>query len=301
MFIINNKKIFLSISGALVVLAIISIFTFGLNFGIDFKGGSILEIEYINERPTLDTLREQDKALRLTEVLIQPTGELGYIIRTENLEENEHALLLKALSVDGLYSLEEKRFNSIGPSIGAELRSKAWIAIVVVVLAIIFFIAYVFRKVTEEGTNQGGKVSSWKYGFVAVIALAHDIIIPAGIFAAVGFEIDSLFVIAALAILGLSINDTIVVFDRVRENIRLGVSKNFAETVGMSLKQTYVRSINTSLTTLFVLLTLVFIGPTTTQHFAFALALGIIFGTYSSIFIASPLLVLISQHGENKK
>jgi len=298
MFVINNKKIFLSISGALVVLAIISIFSFGLNFGIDFKGGSILEVSYSSERPELAVVQEELEAVLDGQVLIQPTGENGFIVRAEGSTEEDRAILLTTLSSGGEREMSEERFNSIGPSIGAELRSKAWIAIVVVVLAIILFIAYVFRRVTEEGTDQGGKVSSWKYGFVAIVALMHDIIIPAGIFAAVGFEIDSLFVIAALAILGLSVNDTIVVFDRVRENIRLHVSKNFAEVIGKSLEQTYMRSINTSITTLFVLLALVFVGPATTQHFAFALSLGILFGTYSSIFIASPLLVVLAERGK---
>lgn len=300
MFVIKNKKIFLSISSVMVVLALISVFVFGLNFGIDFKGGSILEVSF-EERPELSVVQEELEAILEGQVLIQPTGENGFIVRAEGSTEEDRALLLNTLSGNGERAMIEERFNAIGPSIGAELRSKAWIAIGTVVVAIIFFIAYVFRKVTEEGTNQGGKVSSWKYGLVAIVALMHDIIIPAGIFAAIGFEIDSLFVIAALAILGLSVNDTIVVFDRVRENIRLRVSKDFAQTVGKSLEQTFVRSINTSLTTLFVLLALVFVGPDTTQHFAFALSLGILFGTYSSIFLASPLLVVLSQHGKNKK
>jgi len=293
MFIIKYKKIFFTISAVLVSAAIFSIAFFGLNLGIDFKGGSILEVSYTNERPELSVIQDSLSSAELGQVIVQPTGEKGFIVRAEGSSEKDRQVLLSALSLDGKAQMTEERFNAVGPTIGAELRSKAWIAIVVVVVAIILFIAFVFRHVSEP-------VSSWKYGVIAIIALAHDIIIPAGIFAFLGYEIDSLFVIALLAILGLSVNDTIVVFDRVRENLKNKISKNFGETVGKSLEQTFTRSINTSLTTLFVLLTLYFIGPDSTQNFALALALGIFFGTYSSIFLASPLLVVAEKIGKKK-
>ena len=288
MFIIKYRKIFFTISAVLVLVAIFSIFSFGLNLGIDFKGGSILEVSYTDNRPELAIVDARIADSVSGQVIVQPTGENGYIVRAEGSSENDRQMLLSALSLGGDVEMNEERFNSIGPTIGAELRSKAWIAIVIVVIAIIFFIAFVFRHVSEP-------VSSWKYGGIAIVALAHDIIIPAGIFAYLGYEIDSLFVIALLAILGLSINDTIVVFDRVRENLKNKISNDFGETVGKSLKQTFTRSINTSLTTLFVLLTLYFIGPESTQNFSLALALGIFFGTYSSIFLASPLLVAVEK------
>jgi preprotein translocase subunit SecF len=297
MFIIKYKKIFFIISAVLVAGAIFSMFSFGLKFGIDFKGGSILEVVYPEDgvehnRPDITAVNQKIKELSLGSVLVQPAGEDGFIVRSKELSEAERMSLLNALSLDGSVVMQEKKFNSVGPTMGAELRSKAWVAIATVIIAIILFIAFVFRRVSESG------VSSWKYGVIAIIALAHDIIIPAGIFSALGYEFDSLFVIALLAILGLSVNDTIVVFDRVRENIKNKISKDFSETVGMSLKQTFTRSINTSLTTLFVLLTLYFVGPESTQHFALALALGIFFGTYSSIFLASPLLVAVEKFGK---
>ena len=293
MFIIKYRKIFFAISGILVALAIFSVSFYGLNLGIDFKGGSILEVSYPDQRPELSVIDKNIKNTIDGQVLVQPTGDDGFIVRAEGSNDGVRKALLSALSLNGKVNLKEKRFNAIGPTIGAELRSKAWIAIVTVVIAIIFFIAYVFRHVSEP-------VSSWKYGGIAIVALAHDIIIPTGIFAFLGYEINSLFIIALLAILGLSINDTIVVFDRVRENLKNKISRDFKETVGKSLEQTFARSINTSLTTLFVLLTLYFIGPDTTQNFALVLALGIFFGTYSSIFLASPLLVVMERL-QNKK
>ncbi len=293
MFIIKYKKIFFTISAVLVATAIFSVSFFRLNLGIDFKGGSIMEVNYPGERPALVDVDKRIADTVSGQVLVQPTGDNGFIVRAEGSSEADRQALIKALSVDGKVEMTENKFNAIGPTIGSELRSKAWIAIVSVVLAIIFFIAYVFRHVSEP-------VSSWKYGVIAIIALAHDIIIPAGIFAYLGYEIDSLFVIALLAILGLSVNDTIVVFDRIRENLKNKISNNFGEIVGKSLNQTFTRSINTSLTTLFVLLTLYFIGPDSTQNFALALALGIFFGTYSSIFLASPLLVVMEKLGKKK-
>jgi len=293
MFIIKNRKIFFIISAVLVSAAIFSIATFGLNLGIDFKGGSILEVSYSDDRPELAVVNERIANSVLGQVIVQPTGESGFIVRTEGSGEENRQALLSALSLGGELKMKEERFNAVGPTIGAELRSKAWIAIATVVIAIILFIAFVFRHVSKP-------VSSWKYGVIAIVALAHDIIIPTGIFAYLGYEIDSLFVIALLAILGLSINDTIVVFDRIRENLKNKISKDFGEVVGKSLQQTFTRSINTSLTTLFVLLTLYFIGPESTQNFALALALGIFFGTYSSIFLASPLLVAIEKWRSKK-
>jgi len=293
MFIINNKKIFFILSTVLVISSVFAVLFFGLNFGIDFTGGSILEVEYVDSRPELSLIKNEVDKLGLGDVIIQESGEKGFVVRTQELSENDHPAVLFALSFGGVYNLEEKRLNSIGPTIGYELRRKALIAIVSVVVAIILFIAFVFRKVSQP-------VSSWKYGLIAIIALMHDIIIPTGIFAFLGsmfieYQIDILFVMALLAILGFSVNDTIVVFDRVRENLRKNreyrIREDFSETVGKSLKETYVRSINTSITTLFVLVALYFLGGATTQQFALVLAIGVVTGTYSSVFLASPLLV----------
>jgi preprotein translocase subunit SecF len=188
--------------------------------------------------------------------------------------------------------MQEKSFDSIGPSVGKELTSKAIMAIILVSLAIICFIAFAFRKVSKP-------VSSWKYGIIAVITLFHDVAIPVGVFTLLshfqGVEVDTLFVVAVLTILGLSVSDTIVVFDRIRENLRNRVSTSFDETVGRSLEQSYVRSICTSLTVILVLLSLFFFGPSSTKYFALMLTAGMFFGTYSSIFLASPLLVLVEE------
>ncbi len=303
MFVVNHKKIFFAISTLLVVLSIFAISFFGLNFGIDFKGGAIIEVEYIEERPELVLVENNILDNGFTGALAQETGDRGLIVRTGVLEDDDHAKLLGVLSMSGTAPLFEQRFNTVGPVIGEELKKKAWIALVAVVLAIILFIAFVFRKVSEP-------VSSWKYGFIAILALAHDIIIPTGIIAVlgayfIGFQIDILFVMALLAILGFSVNDTIVVFDRVRENLRKNkedhLQRNFSETVGESLRQTYARSLNTSLTTLAVLVALYFIGGDATAQFALVLAIGVISGTYSSIFLASPLLVALEEIRNKKK
>ncbi|OGI71069.1 protein-export membrane protein SecF [Candidatus Nomurabacteria bacterium RIFCSPHIGHO2_02_FULL_35_13] len=306
MFIVKHKKIFISISVALVLLSVISLFAFGLRVGIDFKGGALTEVVYKTNRPTQSDLDSAFKKLDFGSVLIQPTGELGYIVKSLDLNETQHILLLKTLSLghsptgeaqNGKNPLEEKNFNSIGPSVGRELTRKAIIAIVLVSLAIILFIAFAFRKISQP-------ISSWKYGFMAIVSLLHDVIIPIGIFSILsnfyGAEIDTLFVVAVLTIIGLSVSDTIVIFDRIRENLRNKIENSFGETVGKSLDQSYMRSIFTSLTVIIVLLSLFFFGPESTKYFALMLTAGMFFGTYSSIFLASPLLVLIEELQKKK-
>lgn len=288
MFIIKNRKIFVTISAVLISLSIASLFVFGLKLGIDFKGGSFLEVEYKGDRPVQSFIEESIKPLGLGATVIQPMGENGYSIKSRDISEEERALVMEALGEDAT----EKSFTSIGPSVGAELARKSIISFILVVLGIIFWIAYSFRKVSKP-------VSSWKYGFIAIIALVHDVIIPIGIFTVVGhfygLEVDTLFVVAIMTILGLSVSDTIVVFDRIRENIRTGYSKIFEETVGASIKQVYKRSIATTTTVLIVLVSLIIFGPSSTKVFAIVLAGGMFFGTYSSLFLASPLLVMFNN------
>jgi preprotein translocase subunit SecF len=190
-------------------------------------------------------------------------------------------------------SITETEFNSVGPVLGAEAARKAIVSILLVIAAIVLFIAYAFRKVSEP-------VSSWKYGLTAIIALVHNIIIPIGLFAILGhfkgYEVDTLFVTALLVVLGFSVHDNIVVFDRVRENLHTsGTKKSFDQVVGDSISQTFTRSVNTSLTTLLALVVLYFVGGAATQHFSLALIVGIAAGTYSSIFIGSPLLVTLQK------
>lgn len=291
MFIIKYKKIFLAVSVILVVISVVFIFTFGLKPGIDFKGGALLEVTYSADRPDALMLESAVKKLNINQVLIQPTGDNGYIIKTRDLTQVEHETLLKSLSLDEKYPVTEKGFTSVGPSVGSELARKATLSIIFVIIGIILFITYALRKVSRP-------VPSWKYGVITIVTLLHDIIIPTGIFALMshytGAEVDTLFVLALLTILGLSVHDKIVVFDRIRENLREG-TKDFAETVGMSTSQTIVRSINITLTIVFVLVPLYLFGPETTKNFALILTIGLFFGVYSSLFFASPLLVLVKD------
>ena len=300
MFIIKHKKIFIGISVALVILSLLSLLVFGLKVGIDFKGGALTEVVYKTVRPSQADLDKPLSALKFGSILLQPTGESGYIVKSRNLSDAEHSLLLKALAIDNGNIPSELIFNSIGPSIGAELTRKAILLIILISLAIICFIAFAFRKVSKP-------VSSWRYGLIAIITLLHDVAIPVGLFVMLshyyGAEMDTLFVVAVLTILGLSVSDTIVIFDRIRENLRnqaLSSKMDFSEIVGKSLEQSYVRSICTSLTVILVLLALFFFGPVTTRYFALMLSAGMFFGTYSSIFLASPLLVLVEEWQKKK-
>lgn len=300
MFVVNNRKIFYGLTIVIVIASIAAISVWGLKPGIDFKGGSILEVEYANVRPESEVLREQLKDIDLGEYSIRPTRDRGYILRMKDLTEPEHASVLSALKKTD-NSLIEKRFSSIGPLLGREAAGKAYISIAIVILAIILFITFAFRHVSKP-------VSSWKYGVIAIIALMHDVLVPTGAFAALGYfkgyEIDTLFVTALLVILGFSIHDTIVVFDRVRENLRRNEEyrekKSFDTIVGEGINQTFVRSINTSFTTLIALIALYIWGPEVTQAFSLALIIGIIAGTYSSIFLASPLLVTVERWQKKK-
>jgi len=297
MFIIKHKKIFIGISVALVVLSLTSLFVFGLKLGIDFKGGALTEVIYTTSRPAQDILSKNLEELNFGTILLQPTGELGYIVKSRDLNDTEHSQLLKTLSEAGGETAKEVSFNSIGPSVGRELERKAIVAIILVSLAIICFIAFAFRKVSKP-------VSSWRYGLIAIVTLLHDVIIPVGIFVTLshyyGAELDTLFVVGVLTILGLSVSDTIVIFDRIRENLSSQYHErksefHFNEIVGKSLEQSYVRSICTSLTVILVLLALFFFGPMSIKYFALMLTAGMFFGTYSSIFLASPLLVLVEE------
>jgi preprotein translocase subunit SecF len=294
MFIVKFRKFFFILSGFLMLLSVVAMAASRpWNFGIEFTGGSILEVAYPNGRPEIDAFKTKLDALKWQSVAVQATGEDGYIVRTKALSEPERQQLIAAVSDNGATKIEERRFNSVGPTIGAELRSKAGWAIALVLLAIVLYIAFAFRHVSQP-------ISSWVYGLVAIIALFHDVLIPTGFYVMWGHyhldaQIDILFVTAILTILGFSVHDTIVVFDRTRENLKLRTWKEFDVTVGHSVEQTFVRSVNTSLTVLLVILALYFVGGETTKNFALVLAVGIAVGTYSSIFVASPLLVAIEE------
>ncbi|MEI6864327.1 MAG: protein translocase subunit SecF [Candidatus Adlerbacteria bacterium] len=286
----KNLKYFFIFPAVLSVLALIAIGLWGLKPGIDLAGGSLLEVKYPAGRPSVEMIQSNVSALGLGEVRIQPTGDTGYILRQRNLTEVERQQLLQPLRNMG--EMEEVQFNSVGPVLGAELLKKGLIALTLVIVCIILFIAFAFRHVSKP-------VASWKYGVVAIVTLLHDVLVPVGLFAFLGAfhgaEVDSLFIVALLTILGISINDTIVVFDRIRENLRINIDHNkreeFDHVVGKSIVQTLARSINTSLTVVIMLGALYFVGPASTKDFALTLIVGMVAGTYSSIFLASPLLV----------
>ena len=299
MFVVTHRKYFYIFSGLLVALSFIAMFAHGLNLGIDFKGGSLLEVGYASSTPAMSDVQKTVTHVTGTEPSVRPIGDNGYLIRTRSLSEPEHQVLLKALSNDAKTPVDEKRFDSIGPLLGSEAAHKSLISIVLVIIAIICFIAFAFRKVSQP-------VASWKYGIITIVALLHDVLVPTGVFVVLGhfnpvIEIDTLFVTALLVILGFSVHDTIVVFDRVRENLKYSRKASFAETVGTSISQTFVRSINTSLTVVFSLIVLYFLGGAATQNFTLALLIGVVAGTYSSIFIGSPLLVTVEKWQNRKK
>lgn len=298
MFIIKYKKFFLGLSLAFVIISLGALLKYKLPLGIDFKGGSQMQITFVEERPNASLIQEKLINAGFNDVLVKPTGSKGYILKSRDISETERAKVVSTITNNGKILATEDSFTTIGPSVGAELRKKAVLSIVLVLIAIILFVAYAFRHVSKP-------VSSWKYGFAVIIALAHDIIIPIGAFAILGhiygFQLDTLFVVALLTTLALSVTDTIVVFDRIRENLKLMPSNMpFSQIVGESLSQTFVRSIGTSFVVLIMVITLAIVGPSSTKLFATVLAIGMFFGTYSSIFLASPLLVLFEEL-QNKK
>lgn len=294
MQIVTHRKFFYILSAVIFAVSIGALALWGLKPGIDFTGGSLMEVTYADEVPTKAEV-EQVLAPLEVDASVRPT-EGGYIIRMKELSDMEATAVRSAVSFKDTKKAIEKRFDSIGPLLGKEAIGKSFVAIALVILCIVIFITFAFRKVSEP-------VASWKYGIITIIALLHDVLVPTGVFAILGhyagYEVDTLFVTALLVVLGFSVHDTIVVFDRVRENLHISHEvrdrKDFATIVGDSIAQTFVRSINTSLTTVIALVVLYFIGPEITKHFSLALLIGIVAGTYSSIFIGSPLLVTVQQ------
>ncbi|OGN03472.1 MAG: protein-export membrane protein SecF [Candidatus Yanofskybacteria bacterium RIFCSPLOWO2_12_FULL_44_13b] len=271
---------------ALTILAVVMIVIFGLNFGVDFRGGSLMEISF-QSKPEAHVVQKNilESGIKSS---VSPSEENSLIIKTEQLSEEEHQRILASLQSD-FGQIEEKRFDSIGPVIGKELKEKSLTAIIIVLACIIVYIAIVFRKLARV-------LSPWAMGLSATAALVHDIIIPMGVFAILGrlynVEITAVFVAAVLTILGYSVSDTVVVFDRVRENIIRGKTREeFGKTVHLSIMQTLSRSLSTTFTTLLSLVAIYVFGGETVKYFALALIIGIFLGAYSSIFIASPILV----------
>lgn len=321
MFAITYKKIFLYIAAAIMVGSLAIIMTFGLKLGIDFTGGSLTEVAY-EVAPDKAVLESTVSGLSLGEASVRESvdesGRGAYLIRTRDLTETEHTELVAAVTSLGEQA-EITRFTSIGPVIGQELRDKAGWAIFGVVSIIVLYVAFAFAGI-------GTPVSSWTYGAITIFVLVHDVLVPTALMSLLGYfagiEVDVLFVMALLAVLGYSVNDTIVVFDRVRENLMQNrtekrtkreepggivhedvvytLTKPYDEIVGSAVSETLARSINTSLTTFVALVALYFVGGAVTQTFALVLMAGVAAGTYSSICIASPLVVAYAQRLEKK-
>ncbi len=289
---LKYKRIYYTVSLMLIAVSVISLGGLGLNLGIEFTGGSIMEIEYEGERPPTDEVRSLLSEADLGEIVVQPAGERGFIIRMGDVSQEEYEAIRELLA-----GTTEHRFESIGPAIGDELKSKALISILLASLAIVIYIATTF-------SGAGGKtVKSWQYGVIATgIGFLHDVLIVLGSFALLGHffgaQVTIPISVALLTVLGYSINDTVVIFDRVRENVLKNPRLTFPEIIDKSLNETLSRSINTSLTTLFVLGAVFFFGGETLKWFILAMIMGISIGTYSSIFLAGPLLASWSNFNQ---
>lgn len=277
MKLMKYKVWFFVISTLMILPGLFFIFTGGLKFGIDFTGGALLEYKF--DQPV-----EKEKLEEFG--MVVPSGENTYIIRTQSVSHEKLQELKKQIN-EKFGNFSVRREENVGPVIGKELEQKAGIALLISCITIVLYISFAFRKVPKPA-------SSFRFGVSAIIALIHDAILVVGAFAIFGYffgvEIDTLFITALLTIIGFSVHDTIVVFDRIRENLPKHLSKKFEEVVDISISQTLARSLNTSLTVIFVLTALLLFGGVTIKWFVVALLIGIISGTYSSIFNASAIL-----------
>lgn len=286
MNIIGRRKIWYLISLILIVPGIIGLILWGLPLGIDFKGGTLLDIQYQNKSVGKEAVSQAVEKTGIKNANIQPGNDGAFIIRMGELDTATTQKLNENLQSIGEY--QQNRLETVGPTVSSDLKLRAIIAVGLASLAIIIYIAIAFRKVPRPA-------SSWRFGVCAVVALIHDTLFVIGVFAILGhffgYEVNSLFITALLTIMGFSVHDTIVVFDRIRENLLKSPSLNFETNVNNSILQTLNRSLNTSFTVLIVLLALYLLGGTNLREFVLALLVGITIGTYSSIFNAPPLLV----------
>lgn len=295
---IHRRGLWFGLSTVLTILSILAISTWGLRVGIDFKGGQLLEAKF-KTATTVDAIRADLAAnASLPSTSVVESGPNTFLLRTTTEKTEELAALKEQLNKVGEW--EQIRFESVGPTVGKDLTKKAVIAVILASLAIIFYIAFAFRQVPKP-TN------SWQFGITAVIALLHDLLITIGAFSLLGhlygFEVDSLFITALLTVMGFSVHDTIVTYDRIRENLlgHLSDGMKFADIVTSSINQTLVRSLNTSLTLILVLTSLVVLGGSSIRPFIAALLIGVTVGAYSSIFLASQLLVVWQAWSEKRK
>ena len=285
MNLMKYKLLYFLFSTLLILPGLYYLVTSGLKLGIDFTGGALLEYK-VEQTVGGEQLREVISKQGIEVGQITTSGENTYIIRTKPVEQEKLNELNTKLTEE-FGQVEVRRTENVGPVIGKELEQKAILATAVASLAIVLYIAFSFRKVPKP-------TSSWRFGAAAIVALIHDVLMVVGAFAILGrywgVEIDTLFVTALLTVIGFSVHDTIVVFDRIRENLIKNINRKFTEVANISVVQTLGRSLNTSLTVVFVLLALLLFGGETIKWFVVALLIGIISGTYSSIFNATALL-----------
>lgn len=295
--IIGSKKIWFSLSAVLIGISVLAIASYGFRQSAEFLGGSLWEFKIPAENPSLRTVQTffADNIKISGAIITYDTKNRSFIARFDVTDEPTHVKFLN-LAKSEWPSFTELSFSSIGPTVGAALRKNALIAIGLVIVGISLYVAFAFRKASRP-------VSSWKYGWVTLFTLFHDVCIPAGLLAILGhfqgIEIDTNFIVALLVVVGFSVHDTIVVFDRTRENlITLRGKSDFKTIVNDSVNQTLARSLNTSLALIFVLIALYFVGPADLKYFVLTLLVGVTTGIYSSIFIASPALVMLAPKGE---
>ena len=280
---VNYRRWWYAFSALLILPGIISLLVFHLKLGIDFTGGSLLEIQ-----PPAGTTAQQVKSALgsdFGEPVVQSTSGGAYQLRLKTLDPDQHNQALAKLSA-GVGTITERRFETVGPTISKDISNSLSVALGS--LLIVCYIAYAFRNVPKPA-------SGWRFGVTTIVALLHDILFTLGVFSLLGhfagIELDANFVAAVLTVIGFSVHDSIVVFDRIRENLLRGHGDNLESTVNFSITQTLVRSINTSFTVLLVLTAMYLFGGTSIRTFVLALLVGIGVGTYSSIFNAAPVLV----------
>lgn len=277
------KWLWLLISVITMIPGIISFMLYGLELSIDFTGGSLIEVSGNADTQAVKKVVER---LGVSVVSVQQSDEKNVLVRMKTIDEPKHKEIKDVLAKE--LKVSENRFETVGPSVSKDITNKAFLSVGVAILAIVFYVAWAFRKVPKPA-------SPWRFGVTTIFAMIHDVIVLVGAFSLLGhffgIEVDSLFVTAALTVLGFSVHDTIVVYDRVRENLRRHASSTFEEVVDISMTETFARSLNTSFTVMLVLASLVIFGGASIRPFMLALLIGIFSGTYSSIFNASPLLV----------
>ena len=298
-FLLKHSKAILITSTVLVIVSVISVIAFGFNLGIDFTSGSLWQVRMTGvETSDLRNFFAEEFGIEELNIAIDQSENI-YALTLREITEHERQEILTAMK-ERFGEVEDLDFSTISPSISSELKGKAYTAIALVMVGISLFIAFAFRKVSEP-------IKSWKYGVITLITLIHDVVIPAGVFVYLGkfaeVGIDINFIVAMLFVMGFSVHDTIVVFDRIRENLLIVKEEKkrqpLQEIVNRSIKETVARSINTSLTLVLIVITLFFFGPISTKMFVFAILIGTIAGTYSSIFFASPLLVFAERFSRN--